>query len=136
MDAQGHSWQRVAARTHDGTLVSATAAQILRATLAFSGLCRREIALRADLSLSRLERILGGYAAPSYDEFTMIARACGHEDGLVTTPRPAGAGALPARTIFGLLLNREQHAHHDIDTCACGLSVDWLSVSFDAPTAE
>lgn len=106
-----------------------TVSQILRMTLAASGLSRREVALRADLRPSRLERILGGYVAPSRDEFTLIARACGQAHGLVTTPWPARG--LPAGTVFGLLLS-EPHANGPIDTNACKLSADYLSVSFDA----
>jgi hypothetical protein len=102
--------------------------------LAFSGASRREIALRADLRFSRLERILGGYVAPARDEITLIARACKADPSLVTTPHARGAGGLPTRTVLGLLLSDhvdQRAALGDLDP-RVSLSVDKLSVSFNA----
>lgn len=137
---QAHSWQSLGPRTSDGALVVATVPKILRAMIALSGARRREIALRAGLRLSRLERILGGYVAPTRDEITMIGRACGADPQLVTTlhgrSRSTAAGGLSARAVFGLLLlshhNEQRVALGDVDRRACRLSVDKFSVSFDS----
>lgn len=140
---QAHSWQSLGPRTSDGALVVATVPKILRAMIALSGARRREIALGAGLRLSRLERILGGYVAPTRDEITMIGRACGADPQLVTTlhgrSRSTAAGGLSARTVFGLLLshhNEQRVALGDVDRRGCRLSVDKLSVSFDSDETE
>jgi hypothetical protein len=107
---------------------------LLRAAAVLDRSTAQQIAISTGIGRSRVERLLTGRTPPRNDEVARILAACGADPGLVTTPRLTGAGALPARTVFGLLLNREHHADRDVDTSSSVLSTDYLSLSFDAPT--
>jgi hypothetical protein len=109
---------------------------LLRAAAVLDRATPTTIAIRTGIRRSRVGRLLTGRTHPRGDEPARILASCGTDPSLVTTPRLTGAGALPARTVFGLLLNRDQHAHRDLDTNSCRLSVDYLSISFNAPTEE